>query len=215
MPLHKTFWDRFAFAYDTFQALNRRAYTEMLTQITARVRPDSRVLECAAGTGVISLALAPHARRVTCTDLSLPMLAHAKRKAQKRGLENIRFARRNLLRPPQKEKPYDMVIAANVVHLLPSPQAALHTLWGAVAPGGLLVVPTVLTGECGPGFRAMLAGYRVLGFRSQHAYTVQEYAGMLAASGLPAPQLQLLPGRVPVGLAVFTKDGAAGPETPR
>ncbi len=201
-----TFWDRIAFAYDAAESLNKRAYSAMLQRIAALTPEQAEVLECAAGTGSISLAVASKAKRVLCTDLSLPMLAKAEAKAGKRGFRNISFAARDLLHLPDADERFDVVIAANVIHLLNDPNAALAELWRVTKAGGRLIVPTFLTVDSKRGFRLLIRLYRLLGFRTAHNYTEVEYAGMLANCGLPAPELSILPGRVPVGLAVFQKD---------
>lgn len=77
----KTFWDRFAFAYDIAEGLNKKVYRSMLSQIAALIPQQARVLECAAGTGAISIAVAPKAESVLCTDCPYPcLLRHGKKR---------------------------------------------------------------------------------------------------------------------------------------
>ena len=74
------FWDRVAGLYDLAELLNRRANLAMKRETALWVPPGSRVLDCAAGTGALSLAAARRAGYVLCTDLSPDMLARAKGK---------------------------------------------------------------------------------------------------------------------------------------
>ena len=86
---NKTFWDRFAFAYDLAEGMNKQVYREMLSNIVSLIPDNAEVLECAAGTGAISVVVAPKAKSLLCTDLSLPMLEQARRKAGKNGLTTM------------------------------------------------------------------------------------------------------------------------------
>ena len=97
------FWDRVSGLYDLSELLNRRANLSMERETALWVPPNSRVLDCAAGTGALSLAAAKRAGYVLCTDLSPDMLARAKGKAERAGLVNMEFARRDIFAPPPEE----------------------------------------------------------------------------------------------------------------
>lgn len=199
-----TFWDEFAGVYDLAQRFNRKAIAETLRQVEEMVPQWSSVLECAAGTGEFSLAVAEKAGAVTCTDLSQAMLDRAERKARRRGFTNISFAVRNLIDLPEGDGMYDVVIAANVLHLLSHPEKALGELWRVTAPGGRLILPTFLQGENTLFGRLSISLYQRLGFRYQRRFTLTSYRRFLRDQGLPA-QVTRVPGRLPVGLAVCEK----------
>lgn len=201
----KTFWDKFAFAYDIAESLNKKVYRDMLSGIVKVIPENAKVLECAAGTGAISIAVAQKAKKVYCTDLSLPMLEQAKRKAFNKGIRNIAFEERNLLSLPDKNESYDIVIAANVVHLLDNPHAALNELWRVTKKGGLLIVPTFLTSNSNGGFAFLVKCYKLLGFNPVQNYSVIQYRKMIKDSGLPLDTFKVLKGKIPVGFAVFSK----------
>lgn len=201
----KTFWDRVAFIYDIAESMNGRAYRAMLSSIVSLVRDKSEVLECAAGTGAISISVSSKAKSVLCTDLSLSMLKQARRKAEKKRLNNIIFAERNLLALPEKDGSFDVVIAANVIHLLEKPHDALAELWRVTRNGGLLIVPTFLTQGSKSGFRFLIKIYKMIGFQPIHNFSESQYREMLETSDLPKPDIRVLQGKVPVGFAVFRK----------
>ncbi len=121
------FWDRVSGVYDLIRLTNRRANLAMEQETALWVPPGSRVLDCAAGTVALSLAAAKRAGYVLCTDLSAAMLARAKSKTKRAGMANMGFARREIFAPPS-EKPFDAVIAGNVLHLLEEPERAFHCL---------------------------------------------------------------------------------------
>lgn len=197
------FWDRTAGVYDLTQRISPAA--EAAVRRAAGLIPaGASVLDCAAGTGAFSLAAAERAGLVLCTDLSQPMLDRAAAKAQRQGARNIRFARRDLTALPERDGGWQVVIAANVLHLLPEPERAVAALWRATAPGGLLLLPTYLQGEASPLFRGILALWRLLGFRPCRRFTRESYAAFLCSCGLSA-QVERIPGCLPVGFAAANK----------
>lgn len=200
----KRFWDRIAGFYDWAERTNKEAMVGAVRQACAQVPEGASVLDCAAGTGEFSLAMAQRAGTVLCTDLSQSMLEQAQKKAQKRALSNITFAVRDLTALPDPDGTFDVVVAANVLHLLPEPEKALEELWRVTAPGGRLVLPTFLQGEAGPGFRILIALYKLLGFRPKYFFTLDSYAEFFRRCGRTA-QVTRIKGRLPVGFAVLSK----------
>lgn len=201
----RTFWDRVAKVYDFVERSNRSVVQGMAAETVKRIPKGANFLECAAGTGVISIAAASAARQVRCTDLSLSMLKQAKEKAQKFGLSNIEFAQRDLLHLQDADGSYDAVCAANVLHLLNSPDAAVRELWRVTASGGVLLLPTFLQGQPDKLMKTLIAAYKLFGFSPKHAFTLDSYRQFFESMSLPLQELILIPGRLPVGLAVLKK----------
>ena len=200
-----TFWDRWARFYDLAERSNRRVNRAAAVRVGALIPPGARVLDCAAGTGEFSLAAAGRASSVLCTDLSLPMLDRARRKAEKRGLTNIRFARRDVTALSDREGSFDVVIAANVLHLLPEPEKAVRELWRVAAPGGRLILPTYLQGRAGAACGAMIKIYQGVGFHYEHAFTPETYRQFLEGLELAPVTVEVIPGGVPEGIALLEK----------
>ncbi len=71
------FWGRIAGVYDIAGSINGNVYRR-ICGITRRLTPTgAKVLDCAAGTGELSLAAAKKASSVVCTDISENMLKAA------------------------------------------------------------------------------------------------------------------------------------------
>ena len=200
-----TFWDRWARFYDLAERSNRAVNRAAAARVGSLVPPGARVLDCAAGTGEFSLAAAGRASSVLCTDLSLPMLDQARRKAKKRGLSNISFARRDVTALSDRDGSFDAVIAANVLHLLPEPEKAVRELWRVAAPGGRLILPTYLQGRAGAAYGAMIKIYQGVGFHYEHAFTPETYRQFLEGLELAPVAVEVIPGRVPEGIALLEK----------
>ncbi len=200
-----TFWDRWARFYDLAERSNRAVNRAAAARVGSLVPPGARVLDCAAGTGEFSLAAAARAEAVLCTDLSLPMLDRARRKAKKRGMNNISFARRDVTALSDRDGSFDAVIAANVLHLLPEPEKAVRELWRVAAPGGRLILPTYLQGRAGAAYGAMIKIYQGVGFHYEHAFTPETYRQFLEGLELAPVTVEVIPGGVPEGIALLEK----------
>ena len=200
-----TFWDRVAWLYDLVERSNRAVNAAAAARVAGLVPKGARVLDCAAGTGEFSLAAAERAETVLCTDLSLPMLDRARKKAKKRGLTNISFAQRDITALPDRDGSFDAVIAANVLHLLPQPERAVRELWRVAAPRGRLILPTYLQGRVGTAYGTMIKIYQGVGFHYEHAFTSETYRMLLEGLNLAPVLVEVIPGHVPEGIAVLEK----------
>ena len=200
-----TFWDRVAWLYDLVERSNRAVNTAAAARTAQLVPAGARVLDCAAGTGEFSLAAAKRAGTVLCTDQSQAMLKRARKKADKRGRTNIRFAQRDVTALSDPDGSFDAVIAANVLHLLPQPERAVRELWRVAAPGGRLILPTYLQGKVGAAYGTMIKIYQGVGFHYEHAFTSETYQMILEGLELAPVTVEVIPGRVPEGIAVLEK----------
>ena len=199
------FWDRVAGLYDWVELTNRRVNSAAAVRVARLVPEGAKVLDCAAGTGLFALAAARRADSVLCTDLSQAMLSRAEKKARKQGLSNICFAVRDLTALPEGNGGFDVVIAANVLHLLPEPETAVRELWRVTAPGGRLILPTYLQGKAEAAYGTMIKIYQGVGFHYEHAFTPGTYRTFLENLCLAPVELEVIPGRVPEGIALLEK----------
>lgn len=199
------FWDRVAGLYDWVELTNRRVNSAAAVRVARLVPEGAKVLDCAAGTGLFALAAARRADSVLCTDLSQAMLSRAEKKARKQGLSNICFAVRDLTALPEGNGSFDVVIAANVLHLLPEPEMAVRELWRVTAPGGRLILPTYLQGKAEAAYGTMIKIYQGVGFHYEHAFTPGTYRTFLENLCLAPVELEVIPGRVPEGIALLEK----------
>ncbi len=200
-----TFWDRVAWLYDLMEWSNRAVNAAAAARVAGLVPKGARVLDCAAGTGEFSLAAAERAETVLCTDLSLPMLDRARKKAKKRGLTNISFAQRDITALPDRDGTFEVVIAANVLHLLQKPENAVRELWRVTTLGGRLILPTYLLGQVGTAYGTMIKIFQGVGFHYEHAFTSETYQMLLESLNLAPVLVEVIPGRVPEGIAVLEK----------
>lgn len=150
------FWDRVAPGYSRQPVSDTTSYARKLAATQALMRPDMKVLEFGCGTGSTALEHAPQVAHIDATDLSAAMIDIGREKAKLAGIDNVRFWQASVedfevpdarqLRSggagSEETGPYNMVLALNLLHLVPDRAAALAKIHGLLKPGGLFISST-------------------------------------------------------------------------
>ena len=137
------FWDNVAGVYDLFADIfNKETHKALIAAVSSRITPYDAVLECACGTGLLTGAIAERCRTLLATDFSANMLKRAKKKYG--ALPNVTFRQADILHLDEPDGQFDVVIAANVIHLLDEPYKALAELDRVCRSGGTIIVPTYM-----------------------------------------------------------------------
>jgi SAM-dependent methyltransferase len=116
----RQYWDRHAGRYDRATRWLSRPLPRMLDLTVDAVRGSARVLEVAAGTGLVTTAIGPHVGEVVATDYASAMVAQLQERIRAAGLANVRCDQADLYRMTRPPASFDAVIAANVLHLVPA-----------------------------------------------------------------------------------------------
>lgn len=194
-----TFWDKTAGVYDLAESLNSKAYRAMLEGVRQTVPQGAKVLDCAAGTGELSLAAAEKAEQVLCTDTSLPMLERARKKSAKKGIKNICFAERDIFNLPDGDGTYDAAMAGNVLHLLEDPEKAVRELCRVTKEGGRVIVPTFTAKND----NLFIKIYTLLGYKAFAFYTAESYEKMLKSCACGRVKVTVIKGIIPVAFGII------------
>jgi ubiquinone/menaquinone biosynthesis C-methylase UbiE len=137
------FWDNIALRYSQQAIPDIPNYERKLAATQALMLPDMRIIEFGCGTGSTALAHAPYVAHVTATDVSASMVAIGREKAQAAGVTNVSFQQCGVEDFDGPYGCYDMVLALNLIHLLPDAANALKTFYRLLKPGGVFVSSTV------------------------------------------------------------------------
>ncbi|XOV84033.1 MAG: class I SAM-dependent methyltransferase [bacterium] len=137
------FWDRIAPRYSTQPIADTESYARKLAATQALMRADMQVLEFGCGTGSTALQHAPHVAHIVATDVSAAMIGIGRDKARQEGIENITFSQSGVEDFAAPDGSFDMILALNLMHLLPDPDAALAKIHRLLKPGGIFVSSTV------------------------------------------------------------------------
>ena len=85
----KAFWERTAGRYDLSMTLFGGPLEAMLPLVAEEVDGLERVLELAAGTGLVSAAIAPVVGQLVATDYAEAMVAKLANRVRALGLDNV------------------------------------------------------------------------------------------------------------------------------
>ena len=194
----RAFWDRTAARYDLSMRVLGGPLDAMLPLVAEEVNGRERVLEVAAGTGLVTRAIAPVVSELVATDYAAAMVTQLQQRVDELNLDNVQTRTLDLYALDPEER-FDAVVAANVLHLVPELDGALLALVSVLPPGGRLIVPTYCHDQ--HLVARMASGVLSLGgFPGQRRFTLDRLADALAQQGLVVRRRQLLQGLLPIGL---------------
>jgi len=137
-PVTSRLYDLWSLCYDaTFGALVHARQKRALEQF--RFQPGDRVLDLGAGTGM-TLPHYPHDVHVVAMDLSEGMLAKARAKCRKLGLDHCDLVLADAMRPPFAERSFDHVLISHTVSVVSDPPRLMQWAERLLRPGGRIVV---------------------------------------------------------------------------
>jgi ubiquinone/menaquinone biosynthesis C-methylase UbiE len=139
----KEFWDRIAHIYSQQVIGDEDSYHKKLAETQALMTKGMFVLEVGCGTGTTAIKHSPFVKHILATDISSEMITIAQEKAIREGTENITFTSCSVEEIEAEESSFDMVLALNLLHLLPDRNSALNKFHKLLKPGGLLITSTV------------------------------------------------------------------------
>jgi ubiquinone/menaquinone biosynthesis C-methylase UbiE len=107
---------------------------------------NDSLLEVGTGTGVFACAAARLCRKVIALDVSPVMLAYAKQRAEKAGIENIEFHDAGFLTYEHQDEPLAAVVSQHALHHLPDmwKLIALRRLAGIMSRAGSFYLSDVV-----------------------------------------------------------------------
>lgn len=137
----RTQWDKAAQGWDAHTP-HIRAWLKSATEAMidmAGIKPDSRVLDVAAGTGDQTLDIAERVGSggsVLATDLSPAILERASDNARRAGYDNVQTRLADGERLPIESSSFDAAVCRLGLMLFPDPLQGLRELHRALQPGG-------------------------------------------------------------------------------
>ena len=114
----RAFWERTAGRYDLSMTLLGGPMDAMVAMVVDEVTGLGPVLEVAAGTGLVTQAIAPVVGELVATDYADAMVAKLDERVRDLGLDNVRTRTLDVYGLDGTEA-YDAIVATNVLHLLP------------------------------------------------------------------------------------------------
>ena len=183
------FWDHVAGVYDIFtNIINRKTHKGLCARVEEEISDTDKVLECACGTGLLSGVIARKCKSLVATDFSPKMLREG-----------------NILQIEYPDEHFDIVVAANVIHLLDEPYKALAELDRVCRKGGKIILPTYMNkNEKGKTSQfANAVGKAGADFKRQ--FTFDTYKQFIKEAGYTDVDYSWIDGKIPCAVAVIKK----------
>ena len=199
----RDYWERHARNYDASLRWVLGRPLPRILELVSEVQGKGRVLEVAAGTGIVTSAIAQTCGAVVATDYASAMVDALEQRVRDAGLDNVTCEQADIYALPYEACEFDAVVAANVLHLVPDLPAALNALKKVIKPGGLLVLPTFCHDETRVSWLVsrLLA---VTGFPGHRRFTMRSLRGALEENEIQIDRAELLPGLIPIGFVAGT-----------
>ena len=193
----RDFWERHAENFDRSLKLFGRPYPRVLELTGDGVSGAQDVLEVAAGTGLITKSIAPRVRHVVAMDYANAMVAVLRRRIAKANLSNVECVSGDIYALAYPPASFDVVVAGNVLHLVPDLSGALGELIRVLRPGGKLIAPTFCHDETRLSWLVSRA-LSVLGQPMHRRFTTASLRRALEEVGLRIRRSETIPGLIPI-----------------
>ncbi|MBR2806007.1 MAG: class I SAM-dependent methyltransferase [Oscillospiraceae bacterium] len=199
------FWDRIAGVYDVFgKIINGKVNDRVTSFISKRIDFTDNVLECACGTGYMSAKLAEKCRNLTATDYSDGMVKQAYKRCSM--LPNVTVKKEDITALEFEDSSFDVVIAANVIHLLDDPDKALSEMQRVCREGGTLIIPTYVNKEK-TGKNSKLSNvFDAAGADFKQQFTFRSYCDFFRKKGYTVSESVLVRGTVPCAVVILKNE---------
>ncbi len=141
------YWDKMSRHYDQHTRKSAPMYERMIRLIKQDAPNDAVILDIGTGTGEIPLKICRDVRQIEAIDFSEDMIAIAKTKAASQGIANVTFLVGDSSRVPYEDETFDVVIIANLLHVVQEPGKVLVEAFRVLKGTGILFVPTFVHNE--------------------------------------------------------------------
>lgn len=197
------FWDKVSPIYDLVENIyNRKVYNGTGKKVAELIDDSDLVLECACGTGAITVIIASACNRLVATDFASGMLKRAQKKCS--AMSNITFEKADITDLGYPENSFDKVIAGNVIHLLAKPEKAMAELERVAKPGGKIIIPTYINKSKGSSRHAVKV-FELFGANFNQQFDLESYKAFFNELGYEDVDYSVVDGRMPCAIAVITK----------
>ncbi|HTY62583.1 MAG TPA: methyltransferase domain-containing protein [Acidobacteriota bacterium] len=181
VSIYEKLWRRIGYYLASSRSFSREMQTVLRL---ARHRNHGRVLDLACGPGVFTRPLALQSdAMVVGLDLSWPMLRHAQKELQKKGMQTVLLIHATAFALPFVDGAFQYVNCCGALHLFDRPEAALKEIARVLDKKGFLCVQTTIRPARSAGMAYFLEKFIRFGFfdegelrelLSRHGFEVSE-----------------------------------------
>ncbi|MBR2409108.1 MAG: class I SAM-dependent methyltransferase [Lachnospiraceae bacterium] len=195
-------WDKLSPFYDIMETVyNGKCYRGIADKIKEYVTEEDVVLECACGTGLLTVPMAQKCKKLIATDISVGMMRQAKKKVA--NYSNTKIGKASILALPFKDDMFDVVVAANVIHLLNEPEKAISELKRVCKPNGKIILPVYINNEKKNAI-VVAKLLSVLGVKFKRQFSLASYKEFITSHHISRVGYSVVEGRMPCAFAIIT-----------
>lgn len=194
------YWSRQARRYDRAALTLNGRLPDVAAGIGASLPPDSTVLEIAAGTGLVTEHVAPRATRYVATDREPAMLELLRER-----VPSVEASIADATELPFEAASFDVVVVANLLHLLPAPDEALSEVARVLRPDGVLFAPTFCHGA-GRTARFVSSLLSRSGFPVVTRFEGADLDALVTSGGFRVEEASTVPGLLPIRFLAARRD---------
>jgi len=187
--MNKKVWNLYAPIYERAMRADRKVYQYMYDRIP-QVIEGREVLELATGPGLLAKHVAYAAKRMVATDYAEGMIREAKKGTYS---SNLTFEVADATALPYQDNSFDVVLIANALHIMPSPETALREIRRVLRPGGILIAPNFVEHKKGAVSRIWSGILQLAGISFEHQWSEKEYLDFLRRNGWNVTYHKLMP----------------------
>lgn len=196
------YWDRVANRYGIFTIQGEKEYDQLRKLIEAQLTGSERVLEVGSGVGAIIGPLASSMKTGLGIDLSCKMVEKA-RKTYK--AKNLDFRCEDAGDIQEEDDSFDLVIASNILHIVPHPEKVLKECFRVLKTRGLLIAPNFIVGDSIKA-KLQLRILKLLGLEIYKQWDYGEYQQFLSSNGFCVLKTDMLDSEIDIAYVICTPE---------
>lgn len=199
------FWDSYADKYDSFIKRNAKdVYQQILSRVKRVLSKEMDILEIGSGTGLITFAVAPSVHHIIAIDASEKMIQLSKAKQEEKHIDNIEFKTGNAVHTGFSPGTFDMVIAVNLMHLIPTPEKVLGEMTNVLKNDGNIILPTYCHGAS---IKSRMISWfmSLFGFSIHNRWSPRTFRSFVESQGLKVNEELIFKGKIPLSYILATK----------
>ncbi|GLR71230.1 class I SAM-dependent methyltransferase [Agaribacter marinus] len=136
------FWDSASKNYDKTEERFEYIHSKSRENTKKFLKSSDIVLDYGCGTGTAACQFSNQVKEIHAIDISSKMIEIAKGKASAAKVENIQFEQSDIFDSKYSKESYDVIMAFNMLHTVPSPQNVMQRINELLKPDGLFISVT-------------------------------------------------------------------------